>query len=1454
MTHQTSDWLSLIEISGPFLAEPVLKEVFPQGLEELDSSKRKRLRQTYEEWCDAIECGDVLIDALHTAWIDEVLARTLELDEHGKGDVLKRMEWCAAHLATTLIEHGVGIAPDYAVVDEQKDDAPLMLVHRYAPDVDLNDAQKFDGWTSTPAERMVALCRAKGCRIGLVTNGERWMLVDAPIGAVTSFASWYARLWVQEPVTLQAFVHLLRCGRFFGNDDAKLPALIDRSLRFQDEVTDALGDQVRRAVEVLIQALDKADQDRGRELLRGISEPELYEAALTVMMRLVFLLSAEERGLLLMGDGKYEAHYAISTLRSQLVVEEPEILEKRKDAWSRLLATFRAVFGGIDHENLRLPALGGSLFDPDRFPFLEGRSAGTTWRIDPAKPLPIDNRTVLLLLEAIQQFQGRTLSYRALDVEQIGYVYEGLLERTVKRTADVTLDIGATLKAEKPLVTLAELESAKLDGKDRLVALLRERSGSSESRVRNDLAKPVDDALSERLLTACLGDTELLGRIKPYGHLLRTDPWGYPLVYPKGAFVVTTGSDRRETGTHYTPKSLTEAIVAETLTPIAYVGPAEGLPCADWRLKSPAELLDLKVCDPAMGSGAFLVQACRWLAERLAEAWTRAEEAGHVVSADGEVLPNGDDKELLPRNSEERIIIARRLIAERCLYGVDLNPLAVELAKLSIWLVTLAKGRPFGFLDHNLRCGDSLLGIHRLDQLTQLSMTPNAQGQLRLFGQNIEQAVREAIELRLRLREMPIRDIRDVEAMAHLDADARRKLEVPERIADAFIGEVFANSGSALSNAMTSLTIQAGQAIEGDSDMLVEIRRRSIAAFSTDLSNDRPARRPFHWPLEFPEVFARERGGFDGMVGNPPFLGGKRITGVAGTAFRDWLVFHIAEGRRGSADLVAYFFLRAWGLIRDEGGFGLLAVNTIAEGDTRQVGLEAMVGAGAVIHAAYPNEPWPGKAAVVTSRVHVHKGKWRGDRSILGRSVDVISAYLSDREEWSPMRLRANENITFQASVVVGSGFVLEEEDAKLLLNADTKNAGVIFPYMNGDDLNSDPWQRPSRWVVNFWDWPEERARKYKEPWAWIEERVKPERQRRDENGNFVLRRPLPERWWQYGDKRPALYHAIGRGHAFEQHPEGWRSDAKPLPEVLATSFVGKYFGPSVVPNSAVFSHACAVFAVSRPHAFAALLNSSIGQAWVWQQSSRHETRLRFAPSDAIETMPFPGQVDVLEPLGEAYLDARRKVMSDEGIGFTKLYNRFHANTECDPRIEGLRALLREVDAAVARTYGWDDLDLEHGFHEVPYLPENDRIRFTISETARVEVLRRLSELNRKRYEEEVAQGGHADATPRASSRTQRTGQITRASTTQPSFDFEGGTVPPADGATPASAILDFLRARDGWYAKADILAATGITDGQWNAAIADLIADGKAERQGERRGARYSAKSEKTQTGEVSE
>jgi hypothetical protein len=1408
------DWLALIEISGPFLAVPVLKEVFPQGLEELDGIKRKRLRQAYEEWRDALEADDLQLTELHTAWIDEVLSRGLDLDEDGKGDVLKRAEWCAANLNVTLPEHGVTLAADLAVIDEQRANRPLMLIHTYGQDVDLNATLKLDEWAATPADRMVQLCRAAGCRLGLVTNGECWMLVDAPVGAVTSFASWYARIWSQEPSTLQAFVHLLGIRRFFVDETEQLPALFDHSLKYQDEVTDALGEQVRRAVEVLIQALDKADQDRDRELLRDVKEPELYEAALTVMMRLVFLLSAEERGLLLLGDERYEANYALSTLRMQLRTESEEILERRWDAWSRLLAIFRAVFGGIDHENLRLPALGGSLFDPDRFPFLEGRSKGSNWRIDVAKPLPIDNRTVLLLIEAIQQFQGRTLSYRALDVEQIGYVYEGLLERTVKRTAEVTLELNATKSAQSPWVTLPELESARLDGAERLAVLLQQRSGSSASRVRNDLARPVDDALADRVLTACHGDTSLRDRIKPFANLVRTDPWGYPLVYPAGAFIVTTGSDRRETGTHYTPKSLTEAIVAETLTPIAYVGPAQGTPRADWVLKSPAELLDLKICDPAMGSGAFLVQACRWLAERLVESWAQAEVQGHTVGADGRVVTADASVEPLPRDTEARTIVARRLIAERCLYGVDLNPLAVELAKLSIWLVTLAKGRPFGFLDHNLRCGDSLLGIHRLDQLTQLSMNPTGQGQLRLFGQNVEQAVRQAIELRSRLREMPSRDIRDVEAMAHLDADARRRLEVPESIGDAFIGEVFASggSGTGLENALASLAIQAGQVIDGDRGVLASMHRRSIDALSTDLPGDKPARRPFHWSLEFPEVFARERGGFDGIVGNPPFSGGRWIGRRFGLTYQEYLKL-IRNGVLGSPDLCVYFYLRAFSLLGSNGCFGLLATKSITETGSRVVGLDQIIDQGGIIYRGYSVLPWPGSASVFISIVWVNRSSWLGERYLDDQRVAVINGALEeDIQLKRPMKLKALKGRFSQGQNLHGVGFELTAGEVSALTSVDPKTIDVVFPLFNGQDLNTMPKLNPYRWVIYFQDWAEEIASQYSAAFNRLKNLVKPMR-------DSLTGQIHQKCFWKFWDLRPGLIREANENEFF-----------------LASAMVTKYVNFRMVSTRNIYNHKTIVYFFYKWHEFA-VLQSSLHLVWAhWNCGTLGVAGISYSTSTALETWPMPifENCEELDDLGERYHSHRESLMVDEAIGLTQLYNRFHDQSDDDSRIERMRGLHRDIDLAVARAYGWDDLDLEHGFHAVPYLPENDRVRFTISDRVRLEVLRRLSELNHQRFEEEVSQGLHGSNGTRAPRRAAGTALA------QSSLDFEPRVVATVSDATPSSAVFSFLRAHDGWHAKADVLAATGITDGQWNAAISDLISDGRVERQGEKRGARY--------------
>ncbi|MHC2258305.1 Eco57I restriction-modification methylase domain-containing protein [Sinorhizobium meliloti] len=1353
------EWLNLIEVSGPFLAVPVLRDVFPQGLEALPSGRPQRLRRTYEEWRDAVDMDDLDLPALHAAWVDEVLVSALEMDS----GLLRRNATLPDRLTISMPEHGVTITPDLAVVNPTNADEPLLLIHVYEPDTDLDATRRFDGLAITPADRMVALLRATGCPIGIVTNGERWMLVHAPAGTVAGFASWYARLWGQEPETLRAFVSLLGVRRLFGPDVEKLPALFERSLKHQDDVTEALGEQVRRAVEVLVQALDRADQDRNRDLLRDVDPRELYEAGLTVMMRLVFLLAAEERGLLLLGDPRYDTFYAISSLRMQLRADSEEILERRRSAWSRLLALFRGVYGGIDHPTLRLPALGGSLFDPDRFPFLEGRKKGTSWRSDPAEPLPIDDRTVLLLMEAIQTFEGRTLSYRALDVEQIGHVYEGLLERTVKRVDDVTLELDSGAKAKSPRVTLGEMESARLDGTARVAELLKERSERSESAIRNALERTSDDRLAARLLTVCRGDIGLRDRILRYAPVLRTDPWGYPLVHHKGAFVVVLGADRRESGTHYTPKSLTEKIVEETLTPVAYRGPAEGKAPEEWELKSAEQLLDLKICDPAMGSGAFLVQACRWLSDRLIEAWSVTEASGKRIDSEGRRLDEGDGAgfEPLSQDAEERAILARRLIAERCLYGVDRNPLAVELAKLSLWLTTMSKGRPFGFLDHNLRSGDSLLGVHDLGQLVELDMNPKGKAQLRLFGRTIRSAVDKALELRARLREIPIRDIKDVEAMAALDAQSRGELALPTLIADAFVGIILAEERAGERAArIETLAAFADAAASGDASA----KHRLLREATTDLSKDVPdgaARTPFNWPLEFPEVFLRENGGFHAFVGNPPFLGGKRISTVMGPIFNVWLV-NVHDGASKNADLVSHFFRRAWALIREDGGFGLLATNTIAEGDTRQSGLEWMLQKGAVIHAAYPNEPWPGQAAVVTSRVHIHKGNWLGPRTLLGRPKAHISAFLTEGEEWSPKRLKANERMAFIGSFLNGIGFVLSSAEAAEMIAADSKNEEVLFPYLGGEDLNQNPGQKPTRYVINFFDWSEEKAKEYQLPYARVLERVKPHRDKVSDT-----KKRVKECWWNYEALGYELYCELGLGRRFARPITNGRD--RPPERVIGLSRVSKTLAFSFVDPTCVFSEQVVVFPTESAGVFS-VLQSNIHAVFAWQNSSRMKNDLRYSPTDALATFPFPALTNSLESLGTDLDGARRELMIREGIGLTKLYGRYHSQADSSKETIRLRDIQREIDHALAAAFGWGDLDLGHGFHEVPYLPENDRIRFTISEPARLEVLRRLAELNRQRYQEEVDQDLHDGTSGSGKARARRSRTV---SASEPTLDLE---------------------------------------------------------------------------------
>lgn len=1338
---QHNEWLSMIEVSGPFLAVSVLEKIFPQGLESLETFRKTRFRSAYDEWRDAVVEDDPQLPELHRAWNELVLRELLEYED----TVLQPSKTDCIY---TSPDGDGQFSPDIVLRSDSGGD-PMLFVSIQPVGTDLEKVKVGDGWPVPIFERMTLLCRAKGVRLGLITNGERWMIVNAPVGNTSAHISWYARLWFQEPVTLKAFQSLLSVRRWFGPEEETLPAMLEDSLQHHEEVTDTLGEQVKRAVEVLVQCLDKADQDRNRELLHDVPPAELYEAGLTVMMRLVFVLCAEERGLLLLGDSIYDQYYAISTMRGQLAEEADqhghEVLERRHDAWTRLLAVFRAVYGGVEHESLRMPALGGSLFDPDRFPFLEGRSKGTHWLDTPAQPLPIDNRTVLLLLEALQVLEQRggalLLSYKALDVEQIGHVYEGLLEHTVRRLPKDTLGLLGSQKAKNPNIALAELESAQLDGEETLISIVEATTLRSRSAISNALTKKVDDATFGNIVTVSGGDMELAKRLKPFAHLLRSDAWDDFIVYRANSFAVTLGADRRETGTHYTPKSLAESIVETTLEPVAYVGPAKGKPREEWQLKSSAELLDLKICDPAMGSGAFLVQVCRWLSERLVETWGKETAQGKFIMVDGVALESAGSAEPMPDSLDERLLIARRLVAEKCLYGVDLNPLAVELAKLSIWLITLAKGRPFGFLDHNLRSGDSLLGLHKLEQLTKFSLHLEKKRTISIFASNIEAAVTDALAFRKKLRDTPIRDIRDVQYMERLDHKARQKLEHIEHIADAMIGKALAPGGyeRPLESTMDNLSTWAAAYIEGDNETGQKIISEARKSLSINLPADKPPRKPFHWALEFPEVF--ERGGFDGVVGNPPFMGGQKITSAMGDCYRDYLVEEIAFGKRGSSDLVAYFFIRAHSLLSAQGYLGLIAVNTISEGNTREVGLDLILSLGSSIYSAKPNVAWPGKANVVTSSVHISKSKWKGNKYIDSNYATSINSALTQRENWQPVKLVANRNTAFQGTIILGDGFIIDSDTYANWRESDKTSCNVVFPYLIGKEVNQSPTHQPGRYVINFYDWSSEKSSDFTNAFRQVEEKVKPVRA----NNKRKERR---ENWWLFAERASKLYHSLGRGHSFEKHPKIWNKTKKPFDQVIVfATGATKYSCFTFVPNTYIYAHSLCVIA-SRSFSLFACLSSDIHTIWAWEHGSRMKQDLRYTHGDIFETFPFP--TDVLEDdnkqlseLGKQFFNQRSSYMKDSGKGMTKFYNDLHDPSNSLKQIEELRTLQVNINNTVLNAYGFVDRDLNHDFHKVGYLPEGKNIRFTISEKAREELLYTLAILNKDRYEEEVTQGLH---------------------------------------------------------------------------------------------------------------
>lgn len=1296
------EWMSLIDTEGPFLSRPALKSFYPTGLPSnasLDDVNATFVAE-FARWSSAWVASPAAYAAARDRWVEAVLRSQLEwADDLALGP---------AGIAAYSPDKSVSVTAWAAL---NRADGPAALVTVVDRTENLR-AVGSDGWSADAIDRMSLLLRESGVTIGIVTDGRWWALVSAEKDVTTASGVWDAELWRgQERQSRDAFFALANYSSIAGGaPEKRLPLLFAESVASAEQITEALGDQVRRAVELVVQSMSDthlralaADDDSPLP-----SDPQVvYEAAVTVLMRMVFLLFAEER-LLLPDHDLYRSSYAIAGIRKELQQEATETSEEALDhtseTWHRLLAASNAVFGGASFEDMRMPAYGGSLFDPARFPWLQSIDSQGRLRVR------VTDRTMLAVLRAVQTIEdgAMQLSFRELDVEQIGYVYEGLLGYSAEFVDQLVVGLKGKSGFE-PEIALVELETIAADSTTpadfgaNLIAHLKKNQENSKPTTANQLAKAYGandpDAAADartRLRHALLGDDELAARLEPFHGIIRDDLRGFPYVVPADGLVMTESPQRSNTGTHYTPRSLAEEVVLHALEPLVYLpGPLDTENSADWALKSSAEILNLKVADIAVGSGAFLVATARYLSARLLEARRRE---------------GIDDSQ---REDLERWAI--REIVARCLYGADINGMAVEMCKLSLWLISMDPGKPFSFVDDRVFHGNSLLGITTEAQLMAQHIYPGlreAKTPLRWF--DVDKDLEDAARLRRELASGQVDDadrMRSRRTKAALLNQAKVVTAKLQDVANGILATGLIESGSRgrkLDEVYDELADALRDAyptseVPSDRHRLETIIAAGLMPTSSATETQL---RPLHWILEAPDVF-RDHGGFDAIVGNPPFLGGQKITGAIGKNVRDWLVNVVAHETVGSADLVAYFLLRADSLIAPEGRLGLIATNTLAQGATRQVGLVQLLDGGFEIDRSIQSRAWPAKSAGVSfAAVWGGRGPSNVSRTADGISCARINSLLEPdgRITGDPFRLRQNANLGFQGFNLLGKGFVLDADEAATLISKDPTNRDVIKPYVGGGSMNESMLWLGNEYAINFGTLTEAEAAAYPDPFQIVKERVYEQRSEVTYSAHAL------KNWWQYEKTRPAMVKAIAQ-----------------LDTVFAITLTSNTAMPTIGASDVVYDHTVAVFA-SEDWAIHGAISSNIHNVWVTRYSSTLGTGLRYLLREGFETFPRPSPTERLRLSAQLLEEERTRRLIDRQIGLTEAYGLIHDPDQRDPDLEEIRQLHVRLDESVMDAYGWSDIPLEHGFHAYRQME-----RWTVSPTARVAILDRLLEENHRR-------------------------------------------------------------------------------------------------------------------------
>jgi hypothetical protein len=690
-------------ITGQLLSHAFLdRELLPAVLNAPDAIDAASLTRRLDRWWRHVTrtLGPA---SASRAVLDVALAPLVDLLGHAQ-PIMKTEEW--GH---------VGAVPSTG------DQRMLVVSVPWATTVD-------HGW-----QQANRLGLADSARWALVCNGHTLRIVDcarpwARLGVEFEFAS-----LLRDPRGAVVFAALASPAALSDRrrHEASLATIVERSAAYSTRVCRALGRGVLAALAELTNAFAPEDL---RPVAVNANATVVFEQALTMVYRVLFLLFAEARGLVPVWHETYREAYTIDAL-CRRIGEQP----RAPGLWAALQAISRMAHSGCRAGDLEVTAFNGRLFSPAHAPLVERR------RVPDAVA-----RSVVMALATVESGLSRSrIAYYDLGVEQLGSVYEQVLEYEPDQSA----------------------------------------SASS---------------------------------LRP------------------------TSTERKTSGSFYTPRAVTEFLVRRTLQPLV-----EG--------RSAEEILALRILDPAMGSGAFLVAACLFLADQCERALVRD---GHWQSI--EVSP-----------SEKASL--RRQVAERCLYGVDRNPTAVQLARLSLWLTTLATDRPLTFLDHHLASGDSLLG-GRLSDLARPISTRRRRAPalplLPMFDDEVAGAMAgQILPQRIRLALDPSNSPHDVrEKERRLAA-----LKTPGGPFSKWSRAIDVWCALHLRPDPTPSTALAGELIGGALGAETTLPKAQLQRWLSEASVVARQRQAFHWEIEFPEVFfdqhgyPRLEGGFDAVIGNPPW-------------------------------------------------------------------------------------------------------------------------------------------------------------------------------------------------------------------------------------------------------------------------------------------------------------------------------------------------------------------------------------------------------------------------------------------------------------------------------------------------------------------------------------------------------------------------------------------------------